>query len=70
MFLWVTGPEGLRAHTLLARALELGTAFVPGRDFFPDGGGDNQLRLNFSNMTVDAIREGIPRLGRCLREAI
>ena len=36
---------------------------MPGRDFFPDGGGDNQIRLNFSNTTVEAIREGIPRLG-------
>ncbi len=70
MFLWVTGPAGLKSHALLARALELGTAFVPGRDFFPDGGGDNQIRLSFSSIPVEQIREGIPRLGRCLREAV
>ena len=68
MFLWVTGPAGLKTHALLARALELGTAFVPGRDFFPDGGGDNNTRLNFSSMTVEAIRAGIPRLGKLFRE--
>lgn len=67
MFLWVTGPAGMKAHELLVRGLETGVVFVPGRDFFPDGGGDNQLRLNFSNTTVATIREGIPRLGRLLR---
>ena len=67
MFLWVTGPEGLRTHELLARGLETGVVYVPGRDFFAEAGGDNQLRLNFSNTTVAAIEEGIPRLGRLLR---
>ena len=48
MFLWVTGPANLDALALLKRSIERKVAFVPGRDFFPAGGGTNYLRLNFS----------------------
>ena len=66
MFLWVTGPPELDALTLLERAIEQSVAFVPGRDFFPAGGGANFLRLNYSNSTPDRIREGVRRLsGLC-----
>ena len=43
---------------------------MPGRDFYPEGGGENQIRLNFSSVLVEQIREGIPRLGRLLRESL
>lgn len=62
MFLWVTGPDRLDTKDLLLRALERRVAFVPGRDFFPDGSGGNCLRLNFSNSQPAVIREGIARL--------
>jgi 2-aminoadipate transaminase len=42
---------------------------VPGAPFFPCGGGQHTLRLNFSNATPEKIREGIERLGRVFREA-
>src|SRR5262245_743490 len=41
MFLWVTGPAQLDALELLNRAVQHDVAFVPGRDFFPAGGGAN-----------------------------
>jgi 2-aminoadipate transaminase len=62
MFLWLTGPEHLDSMELLTRAVQHDVAFVPGRDFFPTGGGANFMRLNFSNSTPDRIREGIDRL--------
>ncbi|HCM27827.1 MAG TPA: aminotransferase [Treponema sp.] len=62
MFLWVTGPEGLDTTDLLRRALERKVAFVPGADFFPGGGGENCMRLNFSNSSCETIREGVSRL--------
>ncbi len=70
MFLWVTGPESLDTNELLLEAVERKILFVPGRDFFPDGSGQNCLRLNFSNAKPDTIREGVSRLaevigGRC-----
>lgn len=62
MFLWLTGPEHLDSLELLARAVQHNVAFVPGRDFFPTGGGTNFMRLNFSNSTPERIREGTARL--------
>ena len=66
LFLWVELPEGLDARELLERALEERVAFVPGESFFPNGGHDNTLRLNFSAMPEERITEGIRRLGQVL----
>ena len=55
------GVEALDTPTL-ATAVEAGVAFVPGADFFPRGGGENHMRLNFSNAGPDMIRDGIARL--------
>ena len=42
-------------------------AFVPGSPFFSKGGGENTMRLNFSNAPPAKIREGMARLGRVLQ---
>ena len=62
MFVWVTLPETVDAAALLERALARGVAFVPGAEFHVDGGGRNTLRLNFTHVTPDRIREGMERL--------
>jgi 2-aminoadipate transaminase len=62
MFLWMTGPKGLDSLALLQAALKRNVAFVPGRDFFPDGTGGECMRLNFSNSKPERIREGVARL--------
>ena len=63
LFLWVTLPEGLDAARVLRRAIEAKVAFVPGRVFYPDGGGERSMRLNFSYCPPETIEEGIRRLG-------
>jgi len=70
MFLWVTLPEGLNAKQVLVKAVEKKVAFVPGAPFHSTGGGENTMRLNFSNASPDLIREGIARLGQVLYEEI
>ncbi|WP_425085615.1 PLP-dependent aminotransferase family protein [Ruegeria profundi] len=68
MFVWLTLPAGTSGAALLARALDtVKVAFVPGQAFFPDGSGENTIRLSFSNSDEDTIREGIRRLGQVLR---
>ena len=69
MFLWVSGPQTLDAFALLARSIENGVAFVPGADFFPGGGGRNNMRLNFSNADPVSIRTGIARLAEICADA-
>jgi len=39
---------------------------VPGEVFYPDGGGQEEMRLNFSCPPVAQIREGVRRLGVAL----
>lgn len=68
MFVWATLPPGADATELLPAAIEQGVAFVPGAAFYPNGGGENTLRLNFSNASPERITEGIARLGAVLRE--
>lgn len=70
MFLWVTLPEGLDATELFDQAVKLKVAYVPGAPFFANGGGENTMRLNFSNATPELIQEGIARLGKVFQEAI
>ena len=45
-------------------------AFVPGRAAFVDGRGGQAMRLNFSGVNEDEIREGIRRIGEVVREQV
>jgi 2-aminoadipate transaminase len=67
MFLWVTLPHGCSSLELFNRAVAEKVAFVPGQAFFADGGGENTLRLNFSNSDEARIEEGMRRLARVMR---
>ena len=70
LFIWAELPEGVNAAELLDKALAQNVAYVPGGAFFANGGHKNTMRLNFSNMPEDKIREGIKRLGKVLKEEI
>ncbi len=63
-FLWLDLPGGLRGDELLARAEEVGVAFVKGADFFPAGSGqgESSVRLAYSFVSPDEIAEGVGRL--------
>jgi len=67
LFLWCALPESCNARELLKIALEKKVAFVPGGGFFPNGGHENTMRLNFSNMPEARIEEGISRLGAAIK---
>jgi 2-aminoadipate transaminase len=67
LFLWATLPEGMKSADVLQDAIAEKVAFVPGSPFFSKGGGENTMRLNFSNATPAKIREGMARLGRVLQ---
>ena len=70
LFLWATLPEYLDTTDLLARALQENVAFVPGRAAFLDGRGASSMRLNFSGVGDDEIREGVRRIGEVVREQV
>ena len=70
LFIWATLPPYIDTTDLLARALREHVAFVPGRAAFVDGRGGSAMRLNFSGVDEDEIREGIRRLGEVVREQV
>jgi 2-aminoadipate transaminase len=70
LFIWATLPDYIDTTDLLARALDQHVAFVPGRAAFLDGRGGSSMRLNFSGVGEDLIREGVRRLGEVVREQV
>ena len=66
LFVWAELPEGISALEALNLAIEQNVAFVPGTHFYPDGGHDSTLRLNFSMAEIPQIREGMERLGNVI----
>jgi 2-aminoadipate transaminase len=67
MFLWATLPESMSALDLFHQAIKENVAFVPGQAFYANGGGNNTMRLNFSNSDEDKISEGIIRLAKVIK---
>jgi 2-aminoadipate transaminase len=70
MFIWVTLPEGISSMEIFNAALEQQVAVLPGSPFYIDGGGDNTLRINFSNSSDEKIRAGIERLAAVIKKRL
>ena len=66
LFIWLALPEGMDSQELLKQAVEKKVAFIPGFPFYANGGGENTLRLNFSNATIENIETGIKRLAEII----
>lgn len=70
LFIWARLPDYIDTTDLLARALRENVAFVPGRAAYLDGRGGSEMRLNFSGVGEDDIREGVRRIGEVVREQV
>jgi len=70
LFIWARLPDYIDTTDLLARALRENVAFVPGRAAYLDGRGGSEMRLNFSGIGEDDIREGVRRIGKIVREQV
>jgi 2-aminoadipate transaminase len=66
LFLFLTLPEGFDAVKFYDVALDAGVAYVAGEFFHPDRSGKNTMRLNFSFMSPERIKEGIRLLSELL----
>jgi 2-aminoadipate transaminase len=69
-FVWLTLPRGIDTSALLAKAIGRRVAYVPGRGFYDDGSGGDQLRLCFSFPPSERIREGVSRLAELLHDEL
>jgi 2-aminoadipate transaminase len=70
LFIWATLPPYIDTGDLLAKALRADVAFVPGQAAYVDERGRNSMRLNFSGVGEEEIREGIRRIGKVISEQV
>ena len=70
MFAWATLPEGIDTETMFLDAIKQKVAYVHGKAFHVDGGGERSMRLNFSYPADEQIEEGIKRLGTVAKEKL
>lgn len=70
LFTWVTLPGSINARDLATKCIEKKVAFVPGGSFYPNGGNENTLRINYSNMDEERIVIGVKRLAESIKEMI
>lgn len=68
LFVFAELPAGMNATKLFEQAVNRGVAYVPGTFFYPEGGHDNTLRLNFSNSTIQQIKDGMGILRELFQE--
>ena len=72
LFTWVVLPESFNSEEkmkdLQMKCLEKNVAFVAGGSFFPNGGHENTLRLNYSCMPEEKIVKGITILCETIKE--
>ena len=63
-FTWLTLP--VDATDFARRAADVGVAVVPGALFYPDGRGENNVRISFSMVDESLIATGVERLASLL----
>ncbi len=59
LYIWAELPSPVKAADLLARTRRKGVVFMPGAPFFPNGGGEQFVRLAFSRHSHTEITRGI-----------
>jgi 2-aminoadipate transaminase len=70
MFAWVTLPKGIDTEIMFLDAIKMKVAYVHGKAFHVDGGGERSMRLNFSYSSNEQIEEGIRRLGKVIENKL
>ena len=70
MFLWATLNHRIDTKRMFKRALKADVAYVMGGAFYPNGGGHNTMRLNFSYSTPEILHEGVKRLGKVIEDEL
>jgi len=69
LFIWVNLPENVDRQRLGELAARRNIRYARGSAFHVDGADVPNLRLAFGHCSLEDIREGVPRLGECIRAA-
>lgn len=68
-FLWARLSPPLSSEALLTHARAAAVSYVPGTAFYVDGGGQEHMRLSFSEPAPERIELGISRLAQAVATA-
>ena len=69
LFLWVTLPAHIDTTEIFPKAIEKKVAYVVGRAFYPNEGGEHSMRINFSYASKEEIDQGVQRLAELIKDA-
>jgi len=67
MFMMAALPPNMSSMKVFYEGIKEKVAVLPGIPFYVDGGGEDTIRLNFSNAGQEQIREGLDRLATVIR---
>ena len=67
LFTWVELPDYIDTKVMAKEALDRKVAYVPGEGFFPNGGNNHCMRLNYSKEPDDRIVTGIKVLAEVIK---
>ena len=70
LFIYLSLPAEFDAVAFYEKSLAEGVAYVAGNFFCTDGRGHNTMRLNFSFMSEEKIKAGIPLLCKLIKEEL
>ncbi len=68
-FIWIKLPTGTDPKKLAQLAAEQGIQYAQGPGFFPNGGGEQNIRLAYSYETVEKCYEGSKLVGQVIKQA-
>lgn len=67
-FLWLRLRNGMRAADVFEAAKRHGVAVTPGTGYYPNGGGEDRIRLVFSVLPPAQLREALAHFGAAVAE--
>ncbi len=67
LFTWAVLPDYINTKVMAKQCLEKNVAYVPGAGFFPNGGNNHCMRLNYSCSGDEQIVNGIRIIGDIIR---
>lgn len=68
MFIWLKLPESISSEELVKKTLAKGVVFVPGKSFFTNGQGQQNIRMNFTNANYANIEKGVKIMGEEMKK--
>jgi len=66
-YIWCRLPRPLAARELLREGLREGISFLSGEVFYPDGRGQDRIRLTFTSQKPEVLTAAIKKLGTAIR---